>query len=93
MALLNSGNKVNAIHLSFIKKLGLFIRLIDIEAQKIDGTMLNTYGMVVIAFLMINKANQVRFFEEIFLEANICPKIVFRMIFFTLSSTNVDFLD
>ena len=47
--------------------------------------------MVVAAFLVVDKANWVRFFEEIFLMANISPKIVFGMLFFIPSSADVDF--
>ena len=53
--------------------------------------MLDIYRMVVAAFLVVNKANQVKFFKEIFFVANISPEIVFEMFFFTLSSANVDF--
>ena len=48
--------------------------------------------MVVAAFLVIDKANWVRFFEKTFLMANVCLKVVFKMFFLTLSSANVDFL-
>ena len=47
--------------------------------------------MVVAAFSVKNKANRVRFFEEIFLVANISPKVVFRMPFLTLSGADIDF--
>lgn len=49
--------------------------------------------MVVVAFLMIEKVNQVRFFEEILLMANLSSKIVFKMLFLTLNNTNINFLD
>ena len=55
--------------------------------------MLNTYRMVIATFLMTDKANQVRFFEETFLVVNVNLELVFRMIFPILSSKNVDFLD
>ena len=55
--------------------------------------MLDTYGMVVAAFLVTDKANQIRFFEKTFLVANISPEVVFGMFFLILSSANVDFLD
>ena len=55
--------------------------------------MLDTNKMVVIAFLMIDKANRVRFFEETFLIANISPEIVHEILFFNLSNANIDFLD
>ena len=57
-----------------------------------NGTTLDTYEMVVAAFSVENKANQVRFFEETFLVANVSPKIVLEMSFLTLSGVDVDFL-
>ena len=55
--------------------------------------MLDTYRMIVAAFSVINKANQVKFFEKTFLVANISPEVVFGMLFLTLSGSNIDFLD
>ena len=46
-ALFDSDNKVNVIYPIFVWELGLLIRLIDVGAQKIDGTMLDTFEMVV----------------------------------------------
>ena len=92
LALLDSGNKVNAVHPAFAKELGLPIRPTDNGAQKIDGTTLDTYGMVVAAFSVKDKANRVRFFKETFLVANISPEVVFGMFFFTLSGADVNFL-
>ena len=89
--LINSGNEVNAIHLTFAKQLSLPIRSIDVWAQKIDSTTLDTYGIIVAAFLMEDKANWVKFFEETFMVANVSPEVVFRMPFLTLSGANVDF--
>ena len=90
-ALLDSGSKVNAIYPTLARKLGLSIRLTDVEAQKIDGTMLDTFRMVVLAFSVTDKANQVRFFKETFLVANVSPKVVLGMSFLTLSNADVDF--
>ena len=90
-ALIDSKSEVNIIHLSFAKRLGLSIRLIDIGTQKIDGTTLDTHGMVVAACSVMNKANQVRFFEKTFIVANVNPKVVLRIPFLTLSDANNDF--
>ena len=90
-ALIDSGSEVNAIHPSFVKQLGLPIRPTDVEAQKIDGTTLDTHGMVVAAFSVVDKTNRVRFFEETFLVANVSPKIVLEMLFLTLTGANIDF--
>ena len=91
-ALFDSGSEVNAIHSAFAKELGLLIRPTDVEAQKIDGTMLETYGMVVAVFSIEDKANRVRFFEKTFLVANVSPEVVHGMLFLTLSSADIDFL-
>ena len=90
-ALINSENEFNAIHPSFAKQLGLSIWLMDIGAQRIDGTTLDTYGIVVAAFSVVDKANRVRFFEEIFLWANVSPEVVLGIPFLTLSGANVHF--
>ena len=63
LALLNSGSEVNSLHLAFVKELGLSIRPTDVGVQKIDGTMLKTYKMVVAALSVEDKANQIRLFE------------------------------
>ena len=55
--------------------------------------MLDIYEKVIAAFLVIDKANWVKFFEETFLMANVSPEVVLRILFLTLSSANVDFLN
>lgn len=69
------------------------MRPIDVRIQKIVGTTLNTYGMIVAVFLVTNKANQIKFFKENFLVANISSKIVLEILFLTLINANGDFLD
>ena len=69
------------------------MNLIYIEVQKIDGTTLDTYRMVITTFPVMDKANRVRLFEKTFLVANGKPGIGFRLPFFTLTSADVDFLD
>ena len=62
--LFDLSSKVNTIHLTVAKELGFFIKPTDIEAEKIDGITLDIFGIVVAAFSMIDKANQVRFFKK-----------------------------
>ena len=89
--LIDSGSEINAMHPSFAKQLGLPIRPTDVEAQKINGTTLDTHGMVVAAFSVVDKANRVKFFEETFLVANVSPEVVLGMPFLTLSGANIDY--
>ena len=56
-----------------------------------DSITLDTHGMVVAAFSMVDKANRIRFFEETFLVANVNREVVLGMLFFTLSGADIDF--
>ena len=91
-ALIDLGCEINTIYPSFTKRLGLPIRPTDVRVEKIDGNTLNTHEMVVTAFLVMNKANQVKFFEKTFLMANISLEIVFKMLSLTPSNADIDFL-
>ena len=55
--------------------------------------MLDTYEMLAATFLLMDKENQIRFFEETFLIANVSPKVVFMMLFLILSSADINVLD
>ena len=90
-ALINLGSEVNVIHLSFAKQLGFFNRPTDVGIQKVDNIMLDTYRILVAAFSVMDKSNQVRFFEKTFLVANVSPEIVFWMLFLILSNKDIDF--
>ena len=92
-ALLDLGSKVNAVHPAFAKELGLPIKPTDVRAQKIDGTTLDTFRMVVVVFSVADKTNRVRFFEETFLVANVSLEVVLGMAFLTLSGADIDFLN
>ena len=48
--------------------------------------------MIVAAFSVVDKADQVRFFEDTFLVANISPEVALEMLFLILSSVDMDFL-
>ena len=91
-ALFDLASEVNAIHPTLARKLGLPIRPINVETQKIDGTMLDIFRIVVSAFSVTDKANRVRFFEETFLVANVSLEVVLGMPFLILSNADVDFL-
>ena len=92
LALLDLGSEINVMHLTFAEKLGLVIQITNIGTQKINGTIFETYKMVVAAFSVIDQANRVRFFEKTFLVAYVSPDIVFGMLFLTLSGADIDFL-
>ncbi len=76
---------------AFAQQLGLKIHKTNIGAQKINGTTLETYGMVVSTFSISDKDGRERFFEESFLLADVMLDIVLGMPFLTMSNADVDF--
>ncbi len=90
-ALLDSGSEVNAMSLAFAQQLGLKIRNPNVRAQKIDGTILETYEIIVSTFSMLNKDGRERFFEKSFLLADVRSDIVLGMPFLTMSHADVNF--
>ena len=42
--------------------------------------MLNIYRIIVTVFMVIDKANRVRFFKKTFLVANVSPEVVFMIV-------------
>ena len=79
-------------HLAFAERLDLVVQTTNVGAQKIDGTTLETYRIVVAVFSLTDQADRVRFFEETFLVANISPDVILRMLFLTLSGADINFL-
>ena len=61
------------------------------RVQKIDGTTLETYGMIVSTFSILNKDAKEKFFEKSFILTNIKPDIVLKILFLIMSNTDVDF--
>ena len=72
--------------------MGHAIQFTNIGTQKIDGTIFETYGIVVAVFSMINQINGVKFFEKTFLIVNISSDVIFEMLFLPLNSANINFL-
>ena len=58
-ALIDSCSKVNAIYPAYAIKLGLHTRKIDVGAQKIDGSHLDTFRIVIADCSVKNKLGRV----------------------------------
>ena len=89
--LIDLGSKVNVITLAYAKQLGLQVRKIDVEAQKIDGSLLQTFGMVIIGFQVEDKLGKAWFFQKSFLLAEISIEVGLRMLFLTFNNANIQF--
>ena len=73
--------------------LGLKVRVTDVGVQKIDGSSLATYGMVIAAFQIVDKLGRSRFFQETFLLADISMEVVLGMPFLSFSNADVQFAE
>ena len=90
-ALLDSGSEVNAMSPVYAKRLGLKTCKTNIGAQKIDGSALETFEMVIADFQMEDKSGRPRFFQETFLVANTKFKMILRMPFLKISNADITF--
>ena len=61
-ALIDLGSELNAISPAYTSKLGLKVCHTDVGAQKIDGSTLETFGMVLASFQVEDKLGRDRCF-------------------------------
>ena len=89
--MLDSGSKINAMSPAYAKKLGLKTKKTNVRAQKIDGSALKTFGMMIAEFQVEDKGGRPRFFQETFLVADTKFEVVLGMLFLKISNANVAF--
>ena len=78
---------------AYTLKLDLRAYHTNVGAQKIDGSTLQTFGIVLANFQVEDKLRRTRFHWETFLLADISAEIVLGMSFLTLSNVNVQFVE
>ena len=89
LAFLKSESKVNAMTLAYAAHLDLKVKVTNVGTQKINGSSLATYSMVIVAFQIVNKLDCSRFFQETFLRADISMEVVLGIPFLTFSNADV----
>ena len=92
-ALIDSGSEINTMMLAYALKLGLKVHTTDVEAQKIDDSILETFGIVLASFQGENKLGRTWYFQKTFLLVDISMKIVLEMLFLTLSNADIQFAE
>ena len=92
-ALIDLGSKVNAIYPAYTIKLDFCARKMDVSAQKINKSHLDTFGMVIADCSVKDKLKRVRFFYKTFLLANIGLDVAVGMCFLTLSKADIRFTE
>lgn len=74
---------------TYVAELDFTIQKTSVKVQKINGLLLETYGMVLARFPIQNCQNKARFFEKDFLLANTSIKMILKIFFLVFS--NADF--
>ena len=92
-AIINLGSEVNMMTPAYAKQLGLRTWKTNAEAQKIDGSSLDTFEMVIASFQVINTLGRAWFFWEIFLLADTTMEVVLEIPFLTFSNANIQFAE
>lgn len=78
---------------TYAAKLGLATLKIDVEAQKIDGSALVIYGIVLAGFSVQDKLSKIWFFEKTFLLAGTSMKVILEKSFLTFSNADAQFIE
>ena len=89
--MLNSDSEVIAITSAYANRLELKTRKTNVGAQKIDGSTLEIFGMVIADFQVEDKGERPRFFQETFLVADTKFQMVLGMLFLKISNADVAF--
>ena len=76
---------------TYIERLGLKTQKTNVEAQKIDGSTLETFGIVIADFQVEDKGGRPRFFQKTFLVADTKFEVILRIFFLKLINADVLF--
>ena len=78
---------------AYVAKLGLKSCSTNVGAHKIDGSIFQTFVIVLASFLVNDKLKWVWFFQETFLLADISLKAMLRMLFLTFINADIQFIE
>ena len=91
--LIDLSSEVNAMTPAYVSRLGLQARHTNVKAQKIDDSILQTFGLVLAHFKVEDKLPKAQFFQKTFLLTDISAEVVLGMSFLTLSNADVQFVE
>ena len=87
--MIDLGSEVNVMTLAYIAKLGLKVQKTDSRVQKVYGSTLDTFGIVLADFQVEDKLGRAGFFQETFLVANTTLEMILRIPFLTFHNIDV----
>lgn len=78
---------------SYAKQPNIWVCQINVSAQKIDSSKLNTFNIVIVFFLLDDQNKKFCFFKMSLFFSDINMDIIFGMLFLTYSNIKVNFND
>ena len=75
----------------YIEKLSFKTRKINVKTQKIDGSVLEIFRMVIADFQVENKGSRPKFFQKTFLVADIKFEVILGLLFLKISNADMSF--
>ena len=91
--MIDSGSELNTMTIVYAAKLDLKVHHTNVRTLKIDSSTLKIFGMVLARFQAKDKLGRTRFFQEIFLLADISAELVLDIPFLSLSNVNIQFIE
>lgn len=91
--LINSESKVNVIQFKQTKKLGLYVRQINIGTQKVDGTSLKKFIIIITFFEFVDKKQKSQFFKIFFYLLNWSLMLFSKYYYLTWAIWKTNFLE
>lgn len=88
-ALINSGSEINAMTPAYVSKLGFWVCYTNIGVEKIDGSIFETFRIVIASFQVKDSIKKAYFFQKTFLLTDNNMKIILKMSFFILSNADI----
>ena len=89
--MLHNSSEINAMNPTFARKLGLNTRKTNVGVQKIDGSTLETFEMVIADSQVDDKGSRPKFFQETFLVTDTKFEVMLGMLFLKHSNANISF--
>lgn len=90
-AIIDLKSKVNVIYPNLKKNLGLYIYNIDNGTLKIDGSRLETFGIIIVFFSIKDKVRKSHVLDKTFLLFNISMSVTLGISFSILSNAKINF--
>ena len=77
---------------AYTSKLGFNVHHTNIGAQKIDNSIFKIFRLVLASFQIEDKLGRTRFFQKMFLLADISIEVVLSMFFLTFNNVDIQFV-